>query len=76
MLDPSFLVCPSRQLVRESVVATPAAEAATTGGSEGAGAVERQVARPWLGCHLLRKPFYLPASVSPLQSGANMLGQR
>lgn len=51
-------------------------EAGLTAGSEGVGTVEGQGAWPLLGCHLLRKPFFLPASVSPLQSGANRLGQR
>lgn len=37
--------------------------------------VERPLSRPLLLCLLLRMPFNTPASVSPLQSGGNMLGQ-
>lgn len=74
MPDFSFLVCPSGQSGKVSW-ATLDPEAGITRGSEGAGTVERRVARPSLG-HLLRKPFYLPASVSPLQSSANTLEQR
>lgn len=73
MFDPSFWVCPS--CTGKSVGAIPDPEAGITGGSKGAGTVERQAAPPWVDCHLLRKPLYLPASVSPLESGVNTLGQ-
>lgn len=73
MSDLSFWVCSSR--TGKSVGATSDPEAGIAGGSKGAGTEERQVAPPWFGCHLLRKHFYLPASISPLESGANMPGQ-
>lgn len=46
-----------------------------SGGLGGASTEERQVAWSLLDHQILRKPLNLPASVSPLQSGANMLGQ-
>ena len=69
----SFLVSPCASQGKSGY---PGPEAGITGGLWRRRRAERPQSRPLLPCLLLKKPFNTPASVSPLQSGGNMLGQR